>query len=118
MVNGKCGVESFKARFSAIRHQALTFIHLLTRANHSPHPDENHLPFTIYDLPFTRHENPTGRSPWIVHTLSTKQAANYPRIPPTAVGGSFIPCLPNRQRIIHESHRPQSVDRSYTAYIP
>jgi len=37
----------------------------------------------------TKSLNPTHGSGWIVHSQPTKQAEQAPRIPPTAVGGSF-----------------------------
>jgi hypothetical protein len=77
------------------------------------------------------------RSRWIVHTLPTSNGTATSRIPPTesvdrsypayqqrdrrfpnptdGVGGSFIPCLPKRDR--HSRIPPtESVDRSYPAY--
>src|SRR5258708_2431130 len=41
----------------------------------------------------TENPNPTNRGWWILHTPPTRATHDRSRIPPTAVGGSFIPRL-------------------------
>src|SRR5207244_6992668 len=62
--------------------------------------------------------NPTHGSGWIVQVQPTKRCPEpHPRIPPTAVGGSFKSSLQrDAPSLIPESHPRQWVDRSSPAY--
>src|SRR5262249_34228476 len=60
--------------------------------------------------------NTTDRSRWMIHTQPTRHIPHKMGIPPTAVGGWFIPNLQGTSHTRWEYHRPQSVDDSYPTY--
>src|SRR5207244_6992667 len=70
------------------------------------------------EMPRASSPNPTHGSGWIVQVQPTKRCPEpHPRIPPTAVGGSFKSSLQrDAPSLIPESHPRQWVDRSSPAY--